>query len=70
LGIRGVVSSEEYGDTTQQQRRAVSQFGERAPVEQETPFPRQPFALPISRRHLRESSSVGHLDIFYAIAET
>jgi hypothetical protein len=48
----------------------VSQFGERAPVEQETPFPRQPFALPISRRHLRESSSVGHLDIFYAIAET
>ena len=45
------------------------QYGERAPVANEPRFPMQPFALPIPNNVLRESSSVGHLDIFYAIAE-
>ncbi len=45
------------------------QYGESAPLENESRFPAQPFALPIPNAVLRESSSVGHLDIFYAIAE-
>lgn len=45
------------------------QYGEQAPLENEPRFPRQAYGIPLPNTVLRESSSVGHLDIFYAIAE-
>jgi len=45
------------------------QYGESASLESETQFPAQPFGLPLPNTVLRESSSVGQLDAFYAIAE-
>jgi len=45
------------------------QYGESAPVENESRFPVQPFGLPLPNAVLRESSSVAEIDVFYAIAE-
>ena len=47
-------------------RRAVA---EGVPFESEPAFPAQPYGLPIPNQVLRESSSVGNLDAFFAIGE-
>jgi SAM-dependent methyltransferase len=45
------------------------QYGESAPLENDSRWPVQPYALPIPNVVLRESSSVGDLEPFYVIAE-